>query len=150
MRKIIRFIDIPPSWLLFFMGAGWGLDEIAPLGLVAPTPIVGGVVMACGVVLAVWAALVFRRSKTPVFPRRRPEALVRSGPYAVSRNPIYVADLVILLGWSAAIGSAWPAFLTPLFMLILQKRFIDGEEAALREGFPEEWEDWSAKTRRWL
>lgn len=143
-------VDIPPLWLTLFIVIGWGAAKLIPLGLVAPAPWLGGAIAVAGVLLILWSGAVFGKARTPIHPRKTPQALVRGGPFAFSRNPIYLAMAIMLIGWGVAIGSLWPALLTPAFMLIIQKRFIEGEEAALRDAFPQEWETWSQKTRRWL
>lgn len=149
-RGAAALIDLPPFWLLGFMGLSWGAQIIAPMGLTPPWPWIGAAVIAAAILFAVWAVAAFQRAQTPVMPRRAPTRLVSTGPYRWSRNPIYVADVAILLGWGAVLGSIWPILAAPLFVRVLRRRFIDGEEAALRRAHPEAWRRWSAQTRRWL
>lgn len=123
---------------------------LAPLGLFPAAPAVGWTLIALAFALAVWAAVVFYLARTPVMPRETPAAIVTSGPYRFSRNPIYLADAAILAGWGVVLGSLWPILAVPVFCRIIRKRFIEGEEAALRREFAAEWKSWSATTRRWL
>lgn len=150
MRRLRKAIDAPPIWLTVFIVLGWGAARLAPLGLVSPAPWLGGGVILGGVLLILWSGAVFAKARTPIHPRKTPQTLVRRGPFALSRNPIYLAMAVILIGWGVALGSLWPALFAPVFMYVIQKRFIEDEEATLAEAFPEEWADWTGKTRRWL
>jgi protein-S-isoprenylcysteine O-methyltransferase Ste14 len=79
-----------------------------------------------------------------------PSALVTSGIFGFTRNPIYLGDAFVLLAaclwWQAPIG----LLLVPIFGLIIQTRFIKGEEAALRQAFGQQFADWSERVRRWI
>ena len=111
---------------------------------------VGWGLILLAVALAVWAAVEFGRARTSVVPRNTPTAIVTTGPFRFSRNPIYVADAMILIGWGGLLGSLWPLLLVLPFCWVLQERFIKGEEEELKNAFPQEWAAWSANTRRWL
>lgn len=150
---MLRWIDLPPFWLLAAMTGAWGLARKAPAPFslrIPAAPTLGWGLIALAIALALWAAVSFRGARTTLIPRATPAAIVTTGPYRFSRNPIYLADALILIGWAGAIGSLWPLILTPLFMTVIAKRFIRGEEAALRRLHPEEWAAWSARVRRWL
>ena len=79
-----------------------------------------------------WAAWVMLRGGATVDPTRPPTALVTSGPYRLSRNPIYLADALILAGL-CLLWQPWAAaLLVPGFMAVIGHRFIRREEAWLR------------------
>jgi protein-S-isoprenylcysteine O-methyltransferase Ste14 len=91
----------------------------------------------------------FRRHRTTVLPRETPEAMIQTGIYRWSRNPIYLADAMILAG----IALRWDAaslLLVPLFMAMIQVRFINGEEAVMRQRFGATYEAYAVRVRRWL
>jgi protein-S-isoprenylcysteine O-methyltransferase Ste14 len=75
--------------------------------------------------------------------------MIRGGIYRLTRNPIYLADALILTGailrWDAA-----SLVLVPVFMAVIQRRFILGEEAGLRTAFGADFERYAAQVRRWL
>lgn len=146
----LKILDLPPVWLAYFMAGAFAAELTVPLDLFPASSILGWALIGAGVALAAWAAIAFGRARTPVMPRQEPAAIVTTGPYQFSRNPIYVGDALILLGWGALLGSLWPILATPAFCWVIQKRFIESEEAALKRAFPEQWAAWSAKTRRWL
>lgn len=146
-----KWIDLPPIWLAACLASVWGLDRLFPVNLFGWL----GDLLAAGVAGA--AALLFggalramARARTTVIPHRLPQALVTSGVFRLSRNPIYLADAGFLtaaiLWWDAP--QALP--LVPLFMVLIRKRFIRGEEARLRALFGDAFEDWATRVRRWL
>ena len=100
--------------------------------------------------LAVWAAVAFGRIRTTIIPRRPPSSLVTLGPYRHSRNPIYVADMGVLIGWALILGSPFALVLTAALPPILTRRFILQEEATLREAFGMTYEEYCERVRRWV
>lgn len=85
-----------------------------------------------------------------MIPRQTPSALITTGIFRLSRNPIYLADLLILAGFSLIWGKPLGLVLVPVLAWILFARFIQGEEARLRAMFGAEFEAYAARTRRWL
>ena len=100
--------------------------------------------------LIVLAATEFRRHRTTIVPHREAERLIRSGIFTRSRNPIYLGDSLILAGlilrWDAVL--ALP--LVPVFVWIIEKRFILPEEDRLRRKFRMDYAQYCEKTRRWV
>ena len=94
----------------------------------------------------------FRRSDTTINPLRpeRASALVTSGPYRISRNPMYLGMLLILLGWTLYQGH--PAGLLPLagFIAYITVFQIKPEERAMISLFGQDYKDYMTKVRRWL
>lgn len=68
---------------------------------------------------------------------RKNEALTTSGPYAYTRNPLYLGSLIIAIGFALAARSWWIAFVMVIFFLAIYLPVIRGEEAYLRSRFPE-------------
>ena len=103
-------------------------------------------------VIGLPAVLGFRRAKTTVNPLK-PEAstaLVTGGIYRWTRNPMYLAMLLLLLAW-ACIVSNWAALaMLPLFVAYLNRFQIGPEERALQARFGAEFESYRRKVRRWL
>lgn len=144
-----KWLDLPPIWLIAMMALGYLAAEVAPApGWPALTP--GLALMALGVLLAVWAALGFRAAKTTIIPHQTPSALITTGAFALSRNPIYLADAIVLVGWLAIWGAAAPFLLVPAFVLIINARFIRKEEARLSAEFGGQFDHYCSKTRRWI
>ncbi len=153
MRRIWNdFIDMPPVWLLWFLLAVWVQSNIwNPLDYSSAIATwMGRAWIFAGVFLMLWAFLMFRRHKTSVIPKRTPKTILKEGPYRFSRNPIYVADAMILLGFVLTQGSVLSLALVPLFMRVIRTRFIDGEEARIAQEFGTAFEEYRRRTRRWL
>ncbi len=143
---------LPP---VFFLGAlllQWGLHSLLPVARVLSTEwaIFGVAPIALGVVAMVVAARQFKAAQTGIHPFGKPSALVSTGPFAVSRNPMYVCMVLILLGAAIAWGTLSPFVTIPPFVLVLSKRFIPVEEAAMSQAFPAEYEQYKKRVRRWI
>ena len=147
-----KWIDLPPVWLVLFMALAWGMARVVPVvEFAGPAALwAGRALIALGLGVMVWAAVHFRRQRTTIIPHQAPSALVTSGPFALSRNPIYLADLVILAGWTIQLGALSPLILIWPLARILQARFILPEEARLTAAFPEAFPAYQSRTRRWI
>jgi protein-S-isoprenylcysteine O-methyltransferase Ste14 len=147
-----KMIDVPPVWLALFLALAWLQGSYLPVG---PAPGGLGRVLGWGLILGALvliglAAREFRRHRTTVVPHMPPEALVTSGVFALSRNPIYLADAMILAG-CALLWQAWPSLiLVPVFMWLIARRFILAEEARLRAAFGAQFDAYARNVRCWL
>lgn len=150
MPLTLRDIDIPPSWLALHIGAAWVLSLVSPPVFGAWGAVLGPGLVALGALVMTVAALQMIRSRTTVIPRRNPSALVTTGLFAWSRNPIYLADVLILLGAILWLDVALGLPLVASFISLIQARFIRDEEARLTETFGPEFDLWAARTRRWV
>ncbi|WP_108258889.1 methyltransferase family protein [Mangrovicoccus ximenensis] len=144
-------VDIPPVWLAGCLSLAWSQSRLFPWpgdgGSVVQ--LMAGLLVGGGILLAVLAIDEMRRQKTTVLPHQVPAILVQSGIFRRSRNPIYLGDLLILAGFCLFWGAWWSLPLVPLFFWILTDRFVEPEEARLRETFGRAFEDYCARTRRW-
>ena len=149
---MLKWLDIPPSWLLASLAGTWALDRFVP-GLatgLAWLDWAGQGLVGLGLVSMALGAWELVRHHTTFIPRKVPTNFVRQGIYRLTRNPIYLGDMLVLTG----AGLYWdvlPALvLVPVFGGLISRRFILGEEAGLRARFGDEVEDWFAQVRRWL
>jgi len=150
MRPILSEIDIPPSWLALHVAAAWLLSYLSPALFGALGGWFGKALVALGALIMVVAVAQMALHRTTIIPRRDPSALVTSGLFRLSRNPIYLADAIILLGailWLDAV-LALPLVLS--FTWLIQTRFIRDEEARLTLAFGPEFDLWAMRTRRWI
>ncbi len=150
MRQILALIDLPPVWLALHVIAAWTLAPISPPLFGATGDWLGQALVLMGVGITLVAVLQMTHHQTTVIPRRDPSAIVTTGLFAWSRNPIYLADVLILTGailWLDA-GLALP--LVAVFVWLIQTRFIRDEEARLTIAFGPEFDLWAARTRRWI
>lgn len=143
-------LELPPVYLAGFLLLSWLQARFLPLGDAGRVGdwlglglIIGGAQLMAA---SLWQFAVHR---TTVIPRSQATALIERGVYLVSRNPIYLADTLILAGF----GLRWDLaslLLVPLFMAVIQVRFIAGEEAAMGAAFGAKYAAYRARTRRWL
>ena len=149
-HRLLRQWESPPTWLLLFLGLAWVQARLLPLIDAGRPGLMAGAVLGF-LALAVFALalLEFRRHRTTVLPRETPVAMIDAGIYRLSRNPIYLADAMVLAGaalwWDAA-----SLLLVPVFVRVITQRFILGEEAVLRAVFGAAFDRYAAQTRRWL
>ncbi|MEM1275680.1 MAG: isoprenylcysteine carboxylmethyltransferase family protein [Pseudomonadota bacterium] len=145
---VIKWIDIPPVWLIGFMVLASATTGFEPLW---PELIwFGRILILLGIFLILWAAVAFRRARTTIIPKQRPSALVDSGPFKYSRNPIYLADLLILAGWSISHGLTVASGATFALLFVLEWRFIRKEEDVLEADLGQPYLDYKARVRRWI
>jgi len=152
MSKLSELIDLPPVWLVACVAAAWGLAMNVPwLQVSVPyQDVAGWGLIGLGAALMAYSIAAFWRFKTSVIPRQTPSALIDQGPYRISRNPIYLADLLILAGIVVLLGALSALVTVPLFWAAIQYRFILPEEAVLKETFGADYEAYCGSVRRWL
>jgi protein-S-isoprenylcysteine O-methyltransferase Ste14 len=96
------------------------------------------------------AVLAFRRAGTHPQPWRPATALVVTGPYRFSRNPMYVGATLFYIGISFWVNSLWPLLLLPVVLVIMSRGVIAREEAYLERLFGDEYRSYRSRVRRWL
>lgn len=149
----MRRFDLPPIWLLGHGLLAWVMARIDPWGLSFGGPwadFAAGLLIGGGLLLILVAVMQMRRHRTAVMPRREASVLLATGVFRRSRNPIYLGMALVLLGWVLRLDAPLALPLLPVFVWIIEKRFILAEEGALARRFPREWERYRQATRRWL
>lgn len=96
------------------------------------------------------AVIAFLRAGTPPQPWRPTTALVVTGPYRFTRNPMYVGFTFLYLGISLWVNTLWPLLLLPVVLLIMDRGVIAREEAYLERRFGDSYRAFRARVRRWL
>ena len=144
----MKALDWPPLWTALFVGLAWGLSRVDPFAF-DPWRGFAAALLVYAILLAVWAAVTLHRAGTTVLPHRAPDRLVTWGPFRFTRNPIYVADLVIVAAAAIWFGSPLSTLLVPALGAVLSRRFIRGEEARLAARFPRDWAIYSESVGRW-
>jgi protein-S-isoprenylcysteine O-methyltransferase Ste14 len=103
-----------------------------------------------GLALNLVADRAFKKCKTTVKPFEESAALVTSGVFQISRNPMYLGFVLILTGITIFMGSLAPYAVIIIFILLLENVFIKVEEVMLEEKFSQTWLEYKQKVRRWL
>jgi len=107
--------------------------------------------LALGTTLLTWCVREFYvAGRGTLAPWDPPQHLVTSGPYRLSRNPMYVGVVLILAGWSALWSSRTLIIYTALFMIGFHLRVLLVEEPWARRRFGGEWDAYRARVPRWL
>lgn len=144
----------PPLQLLAFGFLMWGLAQLVPdpAFRLPGLPWVSVTLVLAGIAIGAAGLLEFRRAETTVDPLDPGKAstLVVGGVYRMTRNPMYLGLLFILLGWSLYLGS-WVALLgLPLFVIYITRFQIRPEERVMTQIFGEAYIDYCARVRRWF
>lgn len=141
----------PPIIFLAAILLGIGLNRawslhFASSGLRWP----GLIVTLCAVLLFLRSVQEFRAAGTPVPGSERTTTIVRTGPYRLSRNPIYFSFVLLVLGLSVSLNNVWLlATLVPAVCLIAAI-VIPREERFLEQTFGEEYRRYKRSVRRWV
>ncbi len=127
----------------------WLAPLAMPFGVLLANII--GIVFAAGAAgLMLWTFAAFRAARTTIMPHHRSDALIETGPFAWSRNPIYLSEIVIFIGLAFALESPWLLLSAALFAFAVTRLAIIREEAHLKARFGAEWDTYAARVRRWL
>lgn len=143
---------LPPVYLALAVGGMMALAHILPVAdFSGPAATrAGWTLIGLGVLLALAAAVQFLRRRTTIIPYYEPSALITGGVYRLTRNPIYLADVLVLLGCWLWIGAASGLIVVPAFVWVIQTRFIAVEERMLESKFGDGYRAYKARVRRWL
>ncbi len=143
---------LSPVYFLAAIAIMASLHYLAPIGIILRPPItyLGVVLIAIGLGVVGWPAVAFGRVGTPIKPFEDSTHLVTGGMYRVSRNPMYLGMVVVLLGIAVLFGNISPFFSIPFFVWLIQTIFIRHEEVVLGKTFGAEYSEYKTRVRRWL
>jgi protein-S-isoprenylcysteine O-methyltransferase Ste14 len=144
----------PPLVMLLAAALMWALHRWLPLGHLIATPWNYFAVLpaAIGRAITVAAGVRFRRARTtfdPLKPRAA-SCLVTDGVFRVSRNPMYLGLVLLLIAWAVWLGTVSPWLVPPLFVILISVTQIVPEEEALEEVFGETYLAYRRSVRRWI
>jgi protein-S-isoprenylcysteine O-methyltransferase Ste14 len=148
-------LKIPPPVVVLGVAGLMGVIARVTPSVAAPLSVRAAAAAALAVVgvgIGLAGIRAFRRANTTTHPfaPERSSALVTSGVYAVTRNPMYVGLLVVLVAWACLLANAW-ALVGPVAFVSYMTRFqIIPEERALAVRFGAAYADYRARIRRWL
>jgi protein-S-isoprenylcysteine O-methyltransferase Ste14 len=145
----------PPLLLFGAVVGAWAFGRLAPLAWPGmddgPAHSIGIGIGLAGVALLVWSGLTLWRHGTTFLPSRaQATRLVTDGPYAIRRNPIYIADVLMLLGVAELTKNVWFVILAALFIPLVTWLAVLPEERHLEDRFGDAYRDYKATTRRWF
>lgn len=143
---------LPPMYLFISLSGMVLLHFLAPVYLLIPFPwnATGLIPLALGITLNISADRAFKNAGTTVKPFEVSSALITSGAYRYSRNPMYFGMLMILTGVALLLGTVSPFIIIPIFVITMSRTFIVPEEKMLDERFGNEWKQYKSGVRRWI
>jgi sterol desaturase/sphingolipid hydroxylase (fatty acid hydroxylase superfamily)/protein-S-isoprenylcysteine O-methyltransferase Ste14 len=143
---------LPPALLLVALMATATIGALLPGPgiLTPPWNLTGIVLIGAGVLLNIAGDRRFKDAKTAMSPWRPPSAIVTSGPFRYSRNPMYLGMVLVVAG-AAVVTNGLTVLAIPLGLaVVLQTRFIDHEERAMATRFGDDYANYRARVRRWI
>lgn len=149
-------VSVPPPLLFVgFLAAGHVANSVWPWAmwparLSVTAHVVGWSLAAFGTVVCGWAGRQLRRGDTPILLTRPVLTLVDTGPYRLSRNPMYVSLFLVAIGIVILWNMIWPLIGLPLLWLVLDRWVVRREERHLVEVFGDRYESYQARVRRWF
>lgn len=149
---IRRPLVVPAAWLLLAVVAMVLSDKYLPI---ARIPLPGAHLAAQALLiisLSVFALSVwqFHRSRTTVDPRAEATNLITTGVFRYSRNPVYLAMVLLLSAIAVRLGSASAWLFVVVFVWIIQSRQIAWEEQQLAAKFSDAYAAYCQRVRRWI
>jgi protein-S-isoprenylcysteine O-methyltransferase Ste14 len=149
-------VPFPPP-LLFLAGFGlaWWLNSRLEFLIhgTGPSPgqtAIGLLLAVAGFVVMLWGIVTFVVARTSVMPNSPARAVVTSGPYRFTRNPMYLGLTTAYCGFAIVLNMVWPFITLPLVLLAVRYGIIAREERHLQTAFPEEYAAYCARVRRWI
>ena len=143
---------LPPLMTAGALVAAFILQWFAPIAWEGATfwRVLGAMVALCAIALMAWAAVHMRRRAVNILPHRAATGLVTDGPFAWSRNPIYLADVLVVAGLGVFFANGWMVMAAVVLAVLLRELAAKREERHMAERFGDEWHAYARKVRRWL
>jgi protein-S-isoprenylcysteine O-methyltransferase Ste14 len=152
MTETRRKPILPPTYLGAALAAMIAVHVGAPAVhlLSFPATLTGLGPIGAGIALNLAADRAFKARGTTVKPFERSTTLVTTGVFALSRNPMYLGMVLMLLGVALLLGTLTPFVIVAVFAIVLDARFVRAEERMLADTFGDEWRAYRRRVRRWL
>lgn len=145
----------PPALFIGSLLLGIFLEWAWPIGMLSQLSAgarfgLGAALIVAGVAMMAWAMGLFHRAGTAIPPWEPTTALVTTGPYRFSRNPIYLSVVLLYVGITLLFAACWSLVLLVPALIILHYAVILREEAYLDRRFGETYRQYRASVRRWI
>lgn len=143
---------MPTTYFIAFLALSISSHFLCPIKrfIHPPHTYAGLILILLGVALNLWTDRLFREVNTTVKPYLEPTSLITSGPFSLSRHPMYLGMASILLGVAVNQGTVITFVFPALFMLSMETLFIPYEEETLLNVYGDEYRKYQEKVRRWL
>ena len=143
---------LPPTYLFASILTMVALHFLFPIVEIIPFPwnLLGTIPLASGLVANLIADRALKKHKTTVQPFEVSTALITCGIFRISRNPMYLGFVLILIGIGIFMGSLTPYVVVFVFAVLMDLVFIRVEQKMLEETFGARWLAYRKKVRRWI
>ena len=143
---------LPPTYLLVAIVLTLVLHFLLPVYKIVPVPwnLLGILPLAGGIALNLITDRAFHQAQTTVKPFEESTALITTGVFRITRNPMYLGYLLILLGVALIVRSVTPYAGILVFAILMDRVFIRVEEQMLGKQFGQAWREYAQKVRRWV
>jgi len=143
---------LPPTYFIILLILSILLHFIFPIKKIIFPPFIyfGWVFIIFGAILNLWTDSLFKKKKTTVKPFENPTELIITGPFKISRHPMYLGMVAVLLGVAILHGTLITLIFPVIFIVLLEKLFIPYEESNLKEAFGENYTKYKDRVKRWL
>ena len=137
----MKFKVMPPTYLFIFLLLSVAAHFICPIKQIvfAPYAYLGVLLIFAGSIVSIWSDNLFKKKSIPIKPHDNPAHFETSGPFHVSRNPMYLGMAMILLGTSLLLGSLITFIFPLIFVVLMDRVFITFEERNLEDIFKKEY-----------
>lgn len=149
-KDVPSVIMLPPVLVLFHVIGGITLNWFAQAHFGHAWGWLGLVLLAACFGIIAWAKKLFDAAGTPIPPNQPALAIVKTGPYQYSRNPMYVSFLIGFVGLAMLADAPLMILAALPLWYILDRHVIAPEETYLAEKFGDTYLDYKAKVRRWV
>ena len=142
----------PPLIFIIIIVLAYGIHRIYPIPICAciTGKYIGSALIFSALALIFYISRIFKKHQTNIEPWKSTNAIISSGIYAYSRNPVYLAFCIATVGIGLYIDSLWvvTSFIPSLFLVYLLA--VRKEENYLEMKFGEEYKTYRQRVRRWI
>lgn len=128
------------------------LHYILPMTIIIPSlwNLLGLIPIIVGIYINLWTDRAFKQANTTVKPYEAPSTLIVHGIFQITRNPMYLGFVIILLGVALLLRTLSPWIVIPIYALLLDNIYIRQEEQMMAEKFGRLWDGYKKYVRRWI
>ena len=151
-NKTSWIVRIPtPLWMIGLIGLALLIDWPLQLPAILQQRALGIALIVAGAAFSGWARLTFKRVDAEIYPwSPTHSSFVTSGPFRISRNPMYLGILVIGVG-AALVAGTWLMWLVPVLLFVLDNFvIIPFEERSMEQTFGDTFRAYRGRVRRWI
>jgi len=143
---------MPPTYFIVLLFSSIGLHFLFPVMRLISLPYnyLGILIIIFGIILNLWTDSLFKKRQTTVKPHEMPNFFISSGPFRISRHPMYLGMTLILLGVAVFLGSLISFVFPIIFVMIMEKLFIPMEEKNLEKEFGDKYIAYKKRVRKWI